>query len=90
MVYITGEKTMETKNQPESFRAGSIVATVWGNEYKDGEKLYINYSVSVKRSYKDKDGNWADTTSFRVNDIPRVQLVLQQAYSYLVVSHKED
>ena len=71
--------------QPEKkFSTGAIVATVWKNEAntKEGPKQYR--TVSFARRYKDKEGNWKDAASLRVNDLPRAALVLQRAYEYLV------
>lgn len=71
----------------QKFKAGAIAATVWGNEtLKEGE--VVTYStVSLDRSYKDKKtGEWKQTNSLRVSDIPRATLVLNKAYEYLVLN----
>lgn len=41
-------------------------------------------SVSLQRAYKDKNGNFQHTTSFKDNDIPKAVLALWKAYDYLV------
>jgi hypothetical protein len=72
-------------NLPEKkFRAGAISATVWKNETKSktGEDIAY-YTVSIERSYKDKNDQWQTTQSFRVNDLPRLALVVNKAYEYL-------
>jgi len=73
-------------NTPEQkFRAGSITATVWKNEIvKDGENASFN-SITLERSYKDKDGNWQTTHSFRTNDLPRLSMVAQKAFEYVAM-----
>lgn len=49
-------------NQPAfKVRLGLITATVWDN---DGF-----YSVDLSRSYRDKEGNWQNTTSFSHADL---------------------
>ena len=40
-------------------------------------------NVAVERNYKDKEGNWKSTNTFRVQDLPKVELVCRQAYEYL-------
>ena len=73
-------------NTPEKkFRAGAISATVWLNQgqSKNGEPTNWR-TISLQRGYKDKDDKWQNTTSMRINDLPRAALVLQQAYEYLV------
>jgi hypothetical protein len=83
-------KTQEKKqanNLPEQrFKAGAITATVWKNDViKDGDNASFN-SITIERSYKDKDGNWQTTHSFRTNDLPRLALVAQKAFDYVVSS----
>lgn len=75
------------KNMPEKkFRAGPITATVWKNQVQtaDGEEREFR-TVSFDRSYKDKTGNWKNTNSLRVNDLPKAQMVLGKAYEYLAL-----
>ena len=77
---------MEEKQKPnKKFKAGVVTAAVWANEMKDrqGNKFSV-YTVVFERSYKDRDGNWKSTNSMRVNDIPKLRLVAQEAYEYLV------
>jgi hypothetical protein len=85
----TGE-LKKTGNTPEiKFRAGGISATVWQNSIeKDGEKSSFN-TISLDRAYKDKAGNWQTTNSFRPNDLPRLSLVAQKAYEYVVCKSAE-
>lgn len=76
-----------TKNTPEKkFRAGPVSATIWKNtgQRQDGEIASFN-TISLERSYKDKSGNWQNTSSLRVSDLPRASIVLQKAYEYLVL-----
>ena len=88
---MTQENT--TGNQPEKkFRAGAISATVWQNQgqnSKTGEAVSYR-TISLQRGYKDKNDQWQNTNSFRVNDLPRAAVVMQQAYEYLVTMQKEN
>lgn len=74
----------DKKNQPEKkFRIGNMTATIWKNtNQKDGKEIAF-YTVSLQRSYKDKDNNWKNTDSMRNNDIPKAVLALNKAYEYL-------
>ena len=76
------------KNVPEvKFRAGAICAAVWSNEgiNSKGENTSFK-TISIERSYKDKNGEWQKTNSLRINDLPRAALVLNKAYEYLIFS----
>jgi hypothetical protein len=82
-----------TGNQPEKkFRAGAISATVWQNQgqsKKTGEAVTYR-TISLQRGYKDKNDQWQNTNSFRINDLPRATVVLKQAYEYLVTARQQD
>ncbi|MFT4297958.1 MAG: hypothetical protein ACMXX5_02090 [Candidatus Woesearchaeota archaeon] len=74
----------------KKFRAGTISATVWENSIeKDGEKSSYN-TVSLERAYKDKAGNWQSANSFRPNDLPRLSLVAQKAFEYIVCKNNAE
>jgi len=80
-----------SSNQPEAkFNAGAVSATIWKNEFsgKDGQKGSY-HTVSLQRSYKDKQGNWQNTSSLRINDLPKAQLVLAKAYEFLILRDQE-
>ena len=82
-----------TGNQPEKkFRAGAISATVWqntGQNKKTGEETKYR-TISLQRGYQDKNGQWQNTNSFRINDLPRAAIVLKQAYEYVVTSRQQE
>ncbi len=73
--------------QPEKkFTTGAISATVWKNEGKSEDGTTNEFStVSLERRYKDKDGKWQSTSSLRVSDLPKVALVANKAFEYLVM-----
>lgn len=85
------EKSKETVAQPEKkFRAGGITATVWKNEGKKDGKDYSFQSVGIERSYKDKDGEWQKTSTYRQNDLPKVVLVANLAYEFISLSEDKE
>lgn len=79
-------------NQPEKkFKAGAITATVWKNTGKDKEgKEFEFQTVSIDRNYMDKEKKWQTTNTMRVNDLPKLAVVTQQAYEYLVLKEQDD
>lgn len=77
-----------TGNLPEKkFRAGSISATVWLNrgQKTNGDPAEFR-TISLERNYTDKEGKWQSTNSFRVNDLPKANAVMQKAYEFVVLS----
>lgn len=81
------EQTQTPKGPECKFRAGAISATVWKNEHKKqtGETFTV-HSVSLERRYKDKSGEWKNTHSFRLQDLPKAVLVMQEAWKYVVLN----
>ncbi len=78
------------KNTPEKkFRASPLTATVWANEVqtKEGETRMYR-TVSLERSYKDKEGSWKSTNSLRISDLPKATLLLNKVFEY--VSFKDE
>lgn len=78
-------------NYPEKkFRAGGISATVWLNKGKrpNGEETEYK-TVALERSYTDKEGKWQTTNSMRVNDLPKVAVIVQRAYEFLVLNEQD-
>lgn len=92
---VNGRETMSEKqksNKPlKKFAAGGVVATIWENsgKNKDGEK-YTYHTVNVDRSYKDSDDEWQKTSSFRLNDLPKVELVSREAYAFLALKGDDE
>ncbi len=88
---ISEEEVKEQGNLPQKkYRAGAITATVWVNKGKkiNGEDTSYE-TISLVRVYQDKDGNWKSTNSFRLNDLPKVQLLMQKVYSDLVLKEQD-
>jgi len=81
---------MNTENGPEKkFRAGCVSATVWSNKVKKNGSEIEMKSVSIERSYKDKNDQWKSTNTFGASDIPKALLVLSKAYEYLASGSNE-
>jgi len=81
----------QPNNLPEKkFRAGAVSSTVWLNKGTTKEGKETEYrTISVERSYTDKEGNWQSTNSFRTSDLPRASLVLQKAYEFIVLKNNQ-
>ena len=69
----------------KKFRAGAINASVWKNQIERDGKEFEAYSVSIERNYRDKDDKWKSTSSFKVNDLPKVALVANKAFEFLSI-----
>lgn len=77
-----------SENKPiKKYRLGSVVATVWVNKIKKqvgkSEVITPIENVTIERLYRDKEGNWKATNSFRPNDLPKVAKVAEKAWEFL-------
>ena len=69
-------------NPEKVFKQGCCQAAMFVNEIeKDGKKLRIG-KVTLQKTYMGKDGKWQNTTSFGVNDLPKLTLAIMEAYDY--------
>ena len=79
--------TMSNNRPIKKFKSGAIIATIWANAFTNGngEQSTI-HTVSVNRVYKkENQSEWSYTTTFNIADLPKVQLVLTEAYRYLAL-----
>lgn len=74
-------ETTETLANKPVFKArmGSITGDVWANNSEKGKF----YTVSIQRSYLDKEQNWQTSSSYRRNDLPKVVRVATKCYDYI-------
>ena len=74
-----------TSNKPlHKLSASGIDLAIWSN-LVDGPSGRIEVlKAQVERRYKAADGSYKSTTSFGINDIPRVQYLLAKAYDYIL------
>ena len=71
-----------TTNEPQrnppvdTLREGGLKATIWRNEGQNG----AYHSVNLSRTYKDDQGNYHDTGSFRAQDKLGLSELSRQAH----------
>ena len=78
-------------SRPEiSFRNGPCGASVFAHEVDmNGKRVTVKKAV-ITKSYKNRNGEWKDTNSLDVNDIPKAILVLTKAYDYMTNRRAEN
>ena len=85
----TVQEVMGKQLPEKKFRASPISATIWAHDAeKDGKKFQYK-TVVLDRTYRDKSGEFKNTNSMRVNDLPKAMLVLNKAYEYLTLTDAE-
>jgi hypothetical protein len=71
-----------------TFEAGSCKASVFQNKVEREGKEVIIPKVSVSKRYLDKSGEWKNTQSFGVNDLPKLMVVVMKSYEFLTSRRK--
>ena len=72
------------------FQVGACTAAVFGNEVQTEKGMVVLKHIVLQRSYKDKDGNFQNTSSFGINDAPKAMLALQEAYKFVVLDSRKE
>ena len=73
--------------QPEKvFKQGSCSAAVFVNRVNKNGKTMEMRSVLLQKGYKDRDGQWKTTSSFGINELPKILLAASKAYDYLTTT----
>ena len=68
----------------KKYRAGCVEVAIWQRSTKVGEVERKFLSVTIGKSYKDKEGKWRRTGSLGINEIPKALIVLWQAYWFVL------
>ena len=69
------------KNGPlYDLRSGRVQGSIWDREGPNGE---TRFTLSLSRSYKDKEGSWQRVSSFDPEDVPHMKEVLNKAEEIL-------
>ena len=79
------------KKPVKKFQAGGVSGALWKNTMalRDGRQIET-LSVSLDRRYKNSSGEWQNSSSFGLNDVPKALVVLSKAYAYMVGRGDED
>jgi hypothetical protein len=65
-------------------RNTSVEVAVWQNEIEVEGGTVTTYNATVKRSFRDSEGNWNVNLNYRPHDIPVLLHALAQAYSWIL------
>jgi hypothetical protein len=83
--------SQEEKRAPiKVFRVEDCSASVWQREHAVQGKPMKFYSVTLERSYKDRDGEWKYTKSFDADALGKVVTLCQQASEYIRDLQQQD
>lgn len=72
-------KTTKKEQPVKTFRSGYLKVAIWKKEF-EGRPLY---SVSQQRGYKDKEGNFDNTTTLRNQDLLPMSQLHVKAWNWI-------
>jgi hypothetical protein len=61
-----------------------VEVAVWKNEIEVEGGTVETFNVTIKRSYRDGEGNWHANANFRPHDIPVLNHGLSKAHDYIL------
>ena len=71
----------------QKFRFSPVTACVWVSENESGDEVY---TITLRKVYKDKLGDWKETTSFKVEDLPRAMVAMGNAYEFIAMNNGDE
>jgi hypothetical protein len=74
----------------KDFRAGNIQASIWRNEVQQDGQTRIRHSIRIQKRYRKDDGNYKNTDYWFPDELPRLQLLAQKAFEYIVLTESKD
>jgi hypothetical protein len=76
----TQAASQDVKRRPvQTLRVDDCSASIWAREFTVQGKPKTFFSVTIERSYKDRDGAWKYTKSFDADSLGKVVALCQQA-----------
>lgn len=76
--------SQEAKRMPEkSFRVDDCSASVWAREHVVQGKPRVFRTITLERSFKDRDGAWRYTKSFDSDSLGKIVTLCQQVDEYI-------
>ncbi len=77
-------------SKPEKrIKCGAITLSIWANEKSVDGKPATIHNATISRAYKVGD-EWKHTSTFEVEDLPKVGLLADQAYRHLRVRSTDE
>jgi hypothetical protein len=86
-----GAETAPKKRTPiRTIRVEDCSISIWHRTHAVKGKLITFYSLTLERSYRDKEGGWRYTKSFGPEDLPRIVILCQQAETAIAAFRQQD
>jgi len=74
----------------KSFRAGQVEAAIWAQEKEHDGRTYIQHTISIRKRFKDRDGNFNNTHVFFPKELPLLMLASQRAFEFVSLKESDN
>lgn len=74
----------------KDFRVGNIQAGIWRNEVEKDGQTVVRHSVRIQKQFRKDDGSYENSDYFFPNELPRLALVVQKCYEFIVLSESQE
>ena len=71
----------ETNTPIHKIRVGSISVSIWQNAFDKGK---TTYRAALAKTYRNHQGNWVETGTFRADDLILVATVAKLAANWMI------
>lgn len=79
--------SQQAQKPTKEFRAGTVKAAVWKEQREENGRSSVCYSVKIEKRYYDEGSKeWRNTDYFFANDLPRLRLVAERAFEFIVLN----
>jgi len=60
----------------KNYKVGLLTLSLWENELTEGKMK----SFTFQRAYTDSKGEWQHTANLKISDLPKLRLLIDEAY----------
>lgn len=79
------EEPADKPHPTHKARLGPLQLAIWENDYQTEEgELRTFHTITLERSYKDKNDEWHKTSQLRESDLGEAIALLQHSQQFLV------
>ena len=86
------QKTIQAENKGpmQTFQYGAVKVKIWDNQYEFEGRTLKKPNVQIEKVYKAKSGEWGSTSTFDLNDLPKLRVAVLEAYKFLLEKKDEE
>ncbi len=85
-----GKRKPDQTYKVYSDRTTVLEVGIWENEVRYDDKVSVQHTIQISRSFKNGEGKWVSSTTYRTHDLPHVRVLLDLAHGWCVERRTED